>query len=65
MIIGGTHMGFLDDLQVEKTIESLKVFNIDKIGVYQCTGLKAAATLKQAFSKKFFFAQAGTIIKVN
>jgi 7,8-dihydropterin-6-yl-methyl-4-(beta-D-ribofuranosyl)aminobenzene 5'-phosphate synthase len=65
MIIGGTHMGFLDDLQVEKTIEALKVFNIDKIGVSHCTGLKAAASLKQAFGKKFFFAQAGTIIKVN
>jgi 7,8-dihydropterin-6-yl-methyl-4-(beta-D-ribofuranosyl)aminobenzene 5'-phosphate synthase len=65
MVIGGTHMGFLDDLQVEKTIEALKVFNIDKIGVSHCTGLKAAASLKQAFGKKFFFAQAGTIIKVN
>ena len=65
MVIGGTHMGFLDDLQVEKTIESLKVFNIDRIGVSHCTGLQAAARLKQAFGKKFFFAQAGTIIKVS
>ena len=65
MVIGGTHMGFLDELQVEKTIEALKVFNIDKIGVSHCTGLQAAASLKQAFGKKFFFAQAGTIIKVS
>jgi 7,8-dihydropterin-6-yl-methyl-4-(beta-D-ribofuranosyl)aminobenzene 5'-phosphate synthase len=65
MVIGGTHMGFLDDLQVEKTIESLKVFNIDRIGVSHCTGLQAAASLKQAFGKKFCFAQAGTILTVN
>lgn len=65
MVIGGTHMGFLDELQVEKTIELLKVFNIDKIGVSHCTGLQAAASLKKAFGEKFFFAQAGTVIKVN
>jgi 7,8-dihydropterin-6-yl-methyl-4-(beta-D-ribofuranosyl)aminobenzene 5'-phosphate synthase len=65
MIIGGTHMGFLDALQLEKTIEFLKVFNIDKIGVSHCTGLKAAASLKQAFGEKFFLANAGTVITVN
>ena len=65
MVIGGTHMGFLDDRQVERTIEALKVFNIDKIGVSHCTGLKAAASLNQAFGERFFFANAGKVIKVS
>ncbi len=65
MVIGGTHMSFLEDLQIEKTIESLKVFNIDKIAVSHCTGLNATVSLKQALGKKFFFAQTGTVIKVN
>ena len=65
MVIGGTHMDFLDELQVEKTIEMLKAFNIYKIGVSHCTGLKAAAALKKAFGEKIFFAQTGTVIKVS
>ena len=64
MVIGGTHMGFLNPSQAEMTIEALKVFKIDKIGVSHCTGLNAAAMLKQAFGDKFFFASAGTVVKL-
>ena len=63
-VIGGTHMGFLDPSQVERTIEALQDFNIDQIGVSHCTGLSAAARLKQAFGEKFFFASAGTVVTV-
>ena len=64
MVIGGTHMGFLDPSQVERTIEALQDFNIDRIGVSHCTGLSAAARLKQAFGDRFFFASAGTVVTV-
>jgi len=63
-VIGGTHMGFLDKSQVVLTIEALKEFDIDRIGVSHCTGLNAAAMLKQAFGDKFFFASAGTVVKL-
>jgi len=64
MVIGGTHMGFLDPAQVEMTITALQAFAFEKIGVSHCTGLPAAARLKQAFGERFFFASAGTVITI-
>lgn len=65
MVIGGTHMGFLDPAQVEMTIDALQEFSFEKIGVSHCTGLAAAARLKQAFGERFFFASAGTVINIE
>jgi 7,8-dihydropterin-6-yl-methyl-4-(beta-D-ribofuranosyl)aminobenzene 5'-phosphate synthase len=59
-IIGGTHLAFLKDDQVEKTITQLKQYNFNKIGVSHCTGLKAEMRLFQEFKEKFFVANVGT-----
>ena len=59
-IIGGTHLAFLKDDQVEKTITQLKNYNFNKIGVSHCTGLKAEMRLFQEFKDKFFVANVGT-----
>ncbi len=59
-IIGGTHLAFLKDDQVEKTITQLKHYNFNKIGVSHCTGLKAEMRLFQEFKDKFFVANVGT-----
>ena len=64
MVIGGTHVGFLDDAQIQETIESLESFSIEKIGVSHCTGLAAAMKFMQAFGNRFFFANAGSVIEV-
>jgi 7,8-dihydropterin-6-yl-methyl-4-(beta-D-ribofuranosyl)aminobenzene 5'-phosphate synthase len=64
MIIGGTHLGFLSDAQVAASIKHLKSFSIERIGVSHCTGGKASLALMQAFGGKFFFANAGTVIKL-
>jgi 7,8-dihydropterin-6-yl-methyl-4-(beta-D-ribofuranosyl)aminobenzene 5'-phosphate synthase len=63
-IIGGTHIGYLDEAQIEKTITHLKAFPIQRIGVSHCTGLAPAMRLLQAFADRFFFANAGTVIEV-
>jgi 7,8-dihydropterin-6-yl-methyl-4-(beta-D-ribofuranosyl)aminobenzene 5'-phosphate synthase len=63
-VIGGTHLGFLADEQVEQTIRELKAFDLEKIGVSHCTGPAAAARLMQAFGKRFFFAQAGSSLEI-
>lgn len=60
VLIGGTHLAFLKDDQVEKTITKLKHFNFKKIGVSHCTGLKAETRLFQEFKDKFFVANVGT-----
>ena len=59
-IIGGTHLGFLTDTQLENTISDLKRFEFKKLGASHCTGLKAAARLSQEFGDRFFFAIVGT-----
>ncbi len=63
-VIGGTHIGYLDPAQAATTIEQLKSFFIERIGVSHCTGLAPAALLKQTFGDRFFFANAGSEIIV-
>jgi len=61
-IMGGTHLGFLTDTQLENTISDLKRFKFEKLGASHCTGLKAAARLSQEFGDRFFFACVGVNI---
>lgn len=63
-VIGGTHMGFLGRAQLEQTIEHLKRFRLQRLGVSHCTGLAPAMDLKYAFGEKFFFANAGCGLEV-
>ena len=64
-IIGGTHLGFLKEDQLDRTISHLKRYDFKMIGASHCTGLKAAARLYQEFEDKFFFANVGTSIVIN
>lgn len=64
-LVGGTHLGFFADEQVEQTIRELKTLNFQKIGVSHCTGPRAAARLMQAFGKRFFFANAGSTLEIE
>ena len=61
-IIGGTHLGFLKDRQLENTIADLKRFDLKHLGASHCTGLKAAARLSQEYGDRFFFACVGVNI---
>jgi 7,8-dihydropterin-6-yl-methyl-4-(beta-D-ribofuranosyl)aminobenzene 5'-phosphate synthase len=63
-LIGGTHLGFLKDDQLERTIIRLKQYDFNKIGVSHCTGLKAAVRLLQEFKDKFFFANVGASFEI-
>jgi len=64
-VIGGTHLYPKNDDQIEKTIESLKEIDIQRIGVSHCTGFHAAMRLAQAFGDRFFVNNAGTITKID
>ncbi len=64
MVLGGTHVGYLEKEQVQCTIEALKEFSFDRIGVSHCTGLGPAMRFMQAFEDRFFFASAGTVLEV-
>ncbi len=63
-LIGGTHLYPAGREQLQKTMESIKNFGVEKIGVSHCTGLPAAAALLNEFPDKFFFNNAGTRVKL-
>ena len=62
-IVGGTHLGSVSKEQQQKSIEALKKYDIDYIGVSHCTGLKTSMILTQEFGEKFFFCNVGTVIE--
>lgn len=63
-IIGGTHLGPASEETKEKTIQALKKFDIEKIGVSHCTGLETSMRLFQEFGDRFFFCNVGSIIDI-
>lgn len=64
-IIGGTHLSFLKEDQLDKTILHLKRFDFKRIGVSHCTGLRGAVKLFQEFKDKLFFANVGTSFLID
>ena len=62
-VIGGTHLGPVGDEQREKSIEALKAFDIQRLGVSHCTGQKTASLLAGAFGERFFFCNVGTVVE--
>jgi len=62
-VIGGTHLGPVSDEQKEKSIDALKAFDIERIGVSHCTGLKTASRLANEFGDRFFFCNVGTVVE--
>lgn len=60
-VLGGTHLGFATTEQLSKTVEALRGFGIEKLGVSHCTGLAAAGRLAHEFGDRFFFNNVGTV----
>lgn len=59
MILGGTHLKFCSDEQMEATLRRLTELDVDKIGASHCTGLKGASILARHFGHRFFPASVG------
>ena len=62
-VIGGTHLGPVSDEQREKSIDALKAFDIERLGVSHCTGQKTASLLAGEFGERFFFCNVGTVVE--
>lgn len=65
MVIGGCHLIDASKEQINKTIEALQEFEIERIGVSHCTGLTAGSMMAAEFGDRFFFNTAGTTITVE
>jgi 7,8-dihydropterin-6-yl-methyl-4-(beta-D-ribofuranosyl)aminobenzene 5'-phosphate synthase len=63
-LLGGTHLGFLDDQQFRDTLDRLETYHIALIGVSHCTGLSRAAAMFTALGQRFLFGSVGTSISV-
>ena len=63
-ILGGTHLDFLTQEQLEASIQSLKKIGAEKIGVSHCTGMKAAFRLHQEFGDRFFQGCVGSVLEI-
>ncbi len=62
MVLGGTHLKFCSDEQMDATLDKLEELKVEKIGTSHCTGLRGARILADRFGDKFFFASVGTVI---
>ncbi len=60
-IIGGLHLGKASDAVLQKIIDHLSAFELEKIGVSHCTGTKAMLALFERFKDKVFINSAGTV----
>ena len=58
-ILGGTHLGFSPQAQLEGTIEGLRRFQVEHLAVSHCTGLSPIARLASEFGAGFAFAPVG------
>lgn len=63
-VMGGTHLGPVEEEQVAKSIEALAEFDIGRIGVSHCTGQGPAARMAARFGERFFFCSVGTEVEV-
>jgi 7,8-dihydropterin-6-yl-methyl-4-(beta-D-ribofuranosyl)aminobenzene 5'-phosphate synthase len=58
-IIGGTHLGYVQDTQIKITIDALKDLNVAHLIPSHCTGIPVAARLAREFSDSFQFSHVG------
>lgn len=63
-VIGGTHLGFCGQEQLEMTIRALKEWGIQKVAASHCTGFAVSARLSRELPKEFQMALVGYSLEV-
>ncbi len=63
-VIGGTHLGFCGQSQLEMAIAALKEWRVQKVAAGHCTGFAASARLSREMSKEFQVAHVGYTLEV-
>ncbi len=63
-VMGGTHLGPVEEEQIARSIEALHEFGIERIGVSHCTGQKSAARMAAGFGERFFFCSVGAEVEL-
>lgn len=63
-VIGGTHLGFSGQEQLDRTVEVIRGLGIKKLAVSHCTGFEAAARLAREMPHAFQQAMVGYTLEV-
>lgn len=63
-VLGGTHLGFSPQVQLENTIRALKKYDIELLAVSHCTGQQPVARLAAEFGERFAFAPVGFTLEI-
>lgn len=63
-ILGGTHLGFSPEPQLEQTIPVLKKYRVELLATSHCTGQRPIARLASEFGKAFAFGHVGFILSM-
>ena len=63
-VIGGTHLAFCSQEQVEKTVQALKCWGVGKIAAGHCTGFAASARLSRELPGGFQIAAVGYTLEL-
>jgi 7,8-dihydropterin-6-yl-methyl-4-(beta-D-ribofuranosyl)aminobenzene 5'-phosphate synthase len=61
-ILGGTHLGFSADTQLEQTIQELRKYQVNIVATSHCTGQKPIARLAAEFGSRFAFGHVGFVL---
>lgn len=64
-VIGGTHLGMVGGRQLERSIDELRSFSIEKIGFSHCTGVATACILNREFGDASFYASVGSTLEIR
>lgn len=62
-ILGGLHLGKAPDEKLQKIVDHLNTFGLEKISVGHCTGPKAFVALSNAFKEKVFLNTVGNVVE--
>lgn len=62
-IMGGTHLGPVEEEQRAKSLKDLRKYNIQHLAVSHCTGLPTAVKLAQEYGERFMFCNVGTVVE--
>ncbi|HEY5976129.1 MAG TPA: MBL fold metallo-hydrolase [Geobacteraceae bacterium] len=63
-VIGGTHLGFCGQEQIDLTISALKKLGLSKIAAAHCTGFAAAVRLSREMPHAFQLAMVGYTVEI-
>ncbi len=63
-VVGGSHLISASEERLWQTVDALREFGIQRLGLCHCTDMKAARLLSQEFGEVFFFNKAGSVVEM-